>query len=205
MRNSTKAVLAAAAVALAGSAAVAATLPAVHHLTVRLPNGGVEQVSYTGDAAPKVTILPASLQAGVLMPAGFWAPFAGFDQISAQMDQMASAMDRQTAIAMRNMDAVALAGSNGLTSATLRGSPAGTESYSMISTMSGSNTCTRDVRIISRGDNVRPEVVSHSSGNCGAANAPGTAAALEGSAAGSQLMKVKTHLPAQPAAARQHI
>jgi hypothetical protein len=48
-------------------------------------------------------------------------------------------------------------------------SPPGSQSYSFVSTMSGSGVCTRSVEITSMGNGAAPRVVSHSSGNCGSA------------------------------------
>jgi hypothetical protein len=50
--------------------------------------------------------------------------------------------------------------------------PPSGQSYSYVSTISGSGVCTQSVRIISRGDGSPPQVERHSSGNCGAAAAP---------------------------------
>src|SRR6185437_650326 len=57
MRTSSKIFLASAAILLAGTAAFAATLPRLHHMTVRLPDGSMEQIAYSGDQAPQVRFL----------------------------------------------------------------------------------------------------------------------------------------------------
>jgi hypothetical protein len=48
-----------AAVALAGSATWAADN--VHEMTVQLPDGGVEHITYTGNVAPKIVVQPNSV------------------------------------------------------------------------------------------------------------------------------------------------
>ncbi len=158
-----------AAVACAGVAAMAAS-PQPHVLTIRLADGSVEQIRYTGDVAPQVALSPGDARTALFgAPAGFGppaetSPFALIAQMSAQMD-------RQMAEMMRNppfMPKPSPAGPLALQQAALGDSPAGTESYSVVSTFSGGKACTRSVQITSQGPDQRPHVVSQSSGDCAA-------------------------------------
>ncbi|MBS0275486.1 MAG: hypothetical protein JSR55_14135 [Proteobacteria bacterium] len=94
MRKTTIALMAGA-LALAGTAAFAAS-DNVHHMTVRLADGSVASIEYTGNVAPKVSIRegqPMSLADFAPMP-GF-APFAGFQQIDAMMNAQMRQMQQQ--------------------------------------------------------------------------------------------------------------
>ncbi len=144
---------------LAGTAAILAVgvvTPAmagdgrVHVLTLQLPGGGVEQIQYTGDVAPRVVLMPTSRM--VAMPMMDVDPFATLNRISAMMDQQAAAMLREVESLQGGM---------------LTGLPRGANGYSFVSTMSGSGVCTRSVRITYNGGNAPPQMVSSSSGDCG--------------------------------------
>ncbi|HEY4040907.1 MAG TPA: hypothetical protein VGM32_03580 [Rhodopila sp.] len=148
--------LLAAGAALPVAAAVAPALAVdsrVHIVTVPLPGGGVEQIQYTGDVAPRVVMVPSA--AAGLGPMMALDPFATLERISALMDQQAAAMLRQ----VEELP--------GMASQT-PGLPPGASGYSFVSTMSGNGVCTRSVRITYNGGNAAPKVVSSSSGNCGA-------------------------------------
>jgi hypothetical protein len=144
---------------LAGTAAILAAgvvTPAmagdgqVHILTLQVPGGGVEQIEYTGDVAPRVVLMPASRM--VAVPMMDVDPFATLNRISAMMDQQAAAMLREV---------------EGLQGDMLPGLPRGASGYSFVSTMSGTGVCTRSVRITCNGGNAPPRMVSSSSGDCG--------------------------------------
>lgn len=168
MQPSRRLLLAIGILAITGSAVLADVLPTAHHLVVRLPRGGTEQSSYTGDAAPRIVFLSDATEPLMVKPAAeLWLPFAGLDRISADMHQMAAAIDRQMSVAMQELQFVSLAVQNDMTDATLRSFPAGAESYSFVSIMNGRNVCTREVQITSMGNSAKPKVVSYSSGNCG--------------------------------------
>ena len=88
---------------LAGGAAILAAgvvTPAVagdsqvHVLTVQLPGGGVEQIQYTGDVAPRVVLVPASRMVAV-PDGGTSIRSRTLERISALMDQQAAAMLRR--------------------------------------------------------------------------------------------------------------
>jgi hypothetical protein len=171
LRTALLAGVAASAIGFSG-AALAQSLN-IHTMTVRLPGGGNAEIRYTGNVAPQVVLseAPATIDVPVLVPSLFGptSPFAMLDRISAEMDRQAAAMFREA-------DAVAAQARSGQpTLAALRNLPPGSQSYSYVSTMSGSGVCTRSVEITSLGNGAAPRVVSHSSGNCGpAAGNPGS-------------------------------
>src|SRR5579864_1152310 len=72
--------------------------PQSHVMTVRLPGGGVEEIRYSGDVAPQVTVSPEGIPVSVAWPLAMFdsdLSFAGLDRISA-------AMDRQMNVMLRN-------------------------------------------------------------------------------------------------------
>jgi hypothetical protein len=149
--------LMAGALALAGTAAWAAS-DNVHHMTVRLADGSVANIEYTGDVAPKVTIregAPMSLADFAPMP-GF-APFAGFQQIDAMMNAQMRAMQRQ----VNAMMAMPMMGANAPIEAAFGKMPA------------GSHFCAQSVRITTDA-NGKQNIERKTAGNCGsgAASAP---------------------------------
>lgn len=147
------------ALGIAGLAGLAmAQGPAVHQMTIQLPGGGTAHIAYTGNVAPNVSFVPL---ATVAFPAPYasWAPFAEMDRISAMMDRQMQALIYQT----RALDQLAM--SSPLTEATLGALPSGSSRY-VVSSMSGNGFCMRSVQITSTG-NGQPQVVSHTSGNCG--------------------------------------
>lgn len=141
-----------------------------HTLTVRLPGGGIERIVYTGDVAPRVEVAPTAALPIV------WAGEPDFDDTAfAAMDRISAQMDREMAAMARQADALeagAVAGAGPLAFASTGGLPAGGQSFSFVSTMSGAGVCSRSVEITSTGDGRQPRVVSHSSGSCGASAAP---------------------------------
>jgi hypothetical protein len=146
--------------------------PQIHTMTIALPGGGVEQIQYTGATAPRVAVSNAPAPVFVMMPslfgAGFSAgsPFAGFERISAAMDRQADEMLRKAAALQ--------AGAAQPNLAAISAMPAGSREYSFVSEMSGGNVCSRSMVITSDGSGAAPHVVTHTSGNCGAAvAAPG--------------------------------
>jgi len=154
---------------LAGIAALAVAGTALaashdwHVMKVDLPDGSIAHVEYAGDVAPKVTVAPPSS----LVPVRWFdpfaaAPFAMFDRIAAQMDQQADMMMRQVrALEMQPNPA------NGKLDLAAFGSlPAGTVSYSFVSTGIGTGTCSRSVQVTSFGPGHQPKVISNSAGDC---------------------------------------
>ncbi|MGE5270637.1 MAG: hypothetical protein ACM3JG_13300 [Thiohalocapsa sp.] len=171
-----------AAAALAASGAAFAQPRDVHFMTVRLPDGGLAQIRYTGNVAPQISFseVPANditLPVAALRPS--W-PGWGFDSASpfAMMRRISAEMDREAAAMFRQADALLAASPTGLTEAVARNLPPGSTSYTVVSTMSGNGVCTQSVEITATG-NGQPRVVRHSSGNCGAG------AALPGAGGGT--------------------
>jgi hypothetical protein len=160
-----------AALAIGFSGAALAQTSNIHTMTVRLPGGGVAQIRYAGDVAPQVRVSEAPGPVAALMPMpvlfGPDSPFATLDRISAEIDRQAAAMFRQS-------DALLAAARSGqLTPVTLRNLAPGTQSYSFVASVNGGNVCSRSVEITAPGNGAAPRVVSHSSGNCGPAEASG--------------------------------
>ncbi len=160
MRSSLKAILAGT-VAIMAAGAIAPALARdgqSHVMSVRLPDGTLEQIQYTGDTPPQVVVAPAPIAVAQPMfgPAINLGPgFAELEQISAILDQQAAAMMRQ----VTEMPMMA--------ESTFGGLPPGTSGYSLIATNSGTGVCTRSVQITYRGGDAKPQMVSHTSGNCG--------------------------------------
>jgi hypothetical protein len=166
MTKSTKWLIAgAAALALVGTTAIAGA-QAIHQFTVQLPGGGVEHISYTGDAKPVVVVLPADPFAAAFAQ---WPTraFAGSDQIQAQMDRQMNAM---------LAEARAMQSATGTLNATFANVPRGAVEYTQISTWTGNGMCTRTVRMFEPQGGGKLQTVSSTSGDCGgdapAARAP---------------------------------
>jgi hypothetical protein len=85
-------------------------------------------------------------------------------QIAAQMDRDALTMMRQ----MQEIAAQPLAGPGQPIPIDLGKLPPGTQSYSFVSTLSPSGVCSRSTEIIARGPGQKPQVITHTSGDCGA-------------------------------------
>ncbi|HXR94773.1 MAG TPA: hypothetical protein VN718_02780 [Rhizomicrobium sp.] len=196
MRTLSKLLGACAITALAGSAAWAASTASQHRLTVWLPGGGSETITYAGAVAPKVSFTPSDFAVAPLpSPAAFDA--MAFDG-AMPIDRISAAMDADMAYMMRQADAmmampVMVAPFNGITEADLNGMPPGSQSYSVVSTMNGNNVCTRSVQVTESGHG-KPEVVRHSSGNC--AGVPGDSVLFHlAPQQGSHLMTIKSMAP----------
>lgn len=128
-----------------------------HVMTVQLPGGGIEQIRYSGDIVPVVTFGPAA-------DIGFWggdSPFAEMARISAEMDRAMDGMFREIA-------AIPAMPVDGWSEAALANLPAGAQSYSYVSTLSGDGLCGRSVAVTSEGPGHKPKVVTRSFGNCSA-------------------------------------
>lgn len=139
----------------------------IHTMTVALPGGGVEQIQYTGATPPQVTVSDVPAAAFAAMPS-FFGPddaFAQLERISAAMDRQADQMFREAAVLRSG------AAQPNLTAAS--DMPAGSSEYSFVSETNGSNVCSRSMVITSNGNGAAPHVVTHTSGNCAAAAAPG--------------------------------
>lgn len=157
------------------SAALAGSV-AAHTLTLQLPDGTTEQITYSGDVAPQVSFTPAQAApaTGPQTAGGPQSPFALMRQIAAQMDRDADAMMRQ----MQEIAAQPLAGPGQPIQIDMSELPPGTQSYSFVSTLSPSSVCSQSTEIIARGPGQKPQVITHRSGNCGAAPAGGGGATV---------------------------
>jgi hypothetical protein len=168
MRNLPTVLLGVAAIGLIGAVAYAADAPQTHVLVIPLPGGGVEQIRYTGEVAPKVIVRRGSpADAAWAAQFGAESPFAMLDRIQAEMDREVAAM-LQRSIAVRSAPAM----SASRLQATVGNAPAGARSYSVVSTFSGDHECTQSVEVTSQGPGQPPKVVRQSAGDCAAAQSP---------------------------------
>jgi hypothetical protein len=138
--------------------------PAIHEMTLRLPDGGIETIRYTGNVAPEVTFVqvPFGITWGVPVKFGFEPSFTAFHQFEADVDRQINAFWRQAQMmARRSSD-------NGLAEATLPKLTPGGSSYLFVSESFGNNVCSRMTEITSSPDGGKPKVVSRTSGNCNA-------------------------------------
>jgi hypothetical protein len=157
-------------VALAGTALAAR--PDTHKMTVALPYGGTAIIEYQGDIAPKVRITPTTV----------WSPvgiahvpsFSWFDELAASLDRQVDAIMRQ-ANTIPSPSRVSGIHPN---VAALSAMPAGTSSYSVVSTTTSRGTCTRTVETTAMGVGRPPKIVARSSGNCTAAPAKAKAGSV---------------------------
>jgi hypothetical protein len=173
--------------ALAGTAVAAEH--AVHVMNVAMPDGSIAKVRYVGDTPPVVRIVP--VRAVPVMPVAMIDPgFAAMDRMMAAMDAHADAMMRQAA-----MMAAMPATNAPLQHADMQKLPAGTVSYSYVSTTS-SNGCTQTVRTTSDGSGGQPQVIRTSAGTCDGAK---VSPAVADSAAPAKTIKaVETKPAAKP-------
>jgi len=111
-----------------------------HVLNVRLPNGQIEQVRYTGDVPPTVILAPQT----VFPSFGSVSPFAVLERMSADMDRQAAAL-------FQDIDTM----------------PPNAVGFGVIPAMSGPGVCMRSVQVTYAGDGQAPHVVSHTAGDCG--------------------------------------
>jgi hypothetical protein len=127
-----------------------------HVLTVRLPGGGVEQIHYRGDIAPRVIVsaqaAPIVMASPVAAPFDWSSPFALMDQISAQSQALAREFD---ALSAPGAGAFAFAG------------PGLSEGFNFASSLAGKGVCGQSLEITSSGDGKPAQVVSRSWGDCG--------------------------------------
>jgi hypothetical protein len=161
--------------AVAGLGLVAPSLAReldLHRLTVPLPGGGVETIEYTGQVAPRVRFEPVMMHRiadpwadDFFWPAGFGMPsFVDFDRIAARMDAQMAAMMQKAELLTR------LPQGQALNQAVLKDLPPGTTSFSYVSTSTGNGTCTQVTRITRGAQDAKPQVVSQTSGDCGASS-----------------------------------
>lgn len=147
-----------------GSLAFASAVSAqsIHHMTVRLPDGSVEQIEYTGNVPPWVEIVPVTTLDSGLGP--FWG---SGDPVFAQFQQVAAAMDREAAAMMQQAAGIlAQSPARQMWRIDTRDLPPGAQSYSFSEVVGPNGMCSQSMTI-SRGPNGKPHVVSHKYGNCG--------------------------------------
>lgn len=176
-------------VAVAGLAGLAfAAAPKLHEMTVLAPDGAVAHIRYSGDVAPKVTFVQANPAA-----VSFWtapSPFAELDRITALMDRQMAQMMYQARLVEQQ------AAGDPLSAAMLKDMPAGSSSYSFVSTSAGNGFCMRTTQITSS-PNGKPKVVSQTSGNCGSPSNSAVSTTLKAPQPGLQTINYKQE-PAQP-------
>jgi hypothetical protein len=140
-----------------GSLALAGAASA-NSMTVRLPDGTVETIDYSGDVAPQVSFGPP--------PGATAMPFRGTtpDPVFAQMQQISDRMDRDMA---RFFDAAMRGGP--LAAVDIDNLPAGVHSYSIVQTLTPNGVCTQSTEIVGGDQKARPQKISHVTGACGGA------------------------------------
>lgn len=137
-----------------------------HNLTLRMPDGGIEQVHYIGNTPPQVSFDDFSLRPDTVADVFFANPFAAMDQISADMDRQAAQL-----MNLASTDAFAASPqSMKALDARLSTLPPGTEGYTVYSVSSGGKTCTEKMAFDYTGHG-KPLVEQASSGSCGAGSA----------------------------------
>ncbi|TAN02364.1 MAG: hypothetical protein EPN45_11455 [Rhizobiaceae bacterium] len=158
-----------AAAGIAGTAAAHSLSSNSHVLTVRLPDGSLERIRYTGDHPPAVSF--ANPFDVVFAPTGdgfgIASPFAEMERISAAMDRETTAMVREA----RHIDRLAFASAGqlpGQLNVDFTNLPRGVQGYSMVSTMSGGHVCTRSMEYLSQGPGKPPRIETKTSGHCSA-------------------------------------
>jgi len=164
MRRMHTAILAGAAALLVTGAAVAATAK-THTMEVALPDGGTAHIEYEGDVAPKVTIEPAQQTAIGFGPA--FGGFADFDRLTASMEAQRQQMLQQLAALQQNAAQAQAAAPGRLVAS--GNVPEGSQ-FTMVSSSTDANGCTRTVRISSDGSSNEPQKTETSSGKCGKAD-----------------------------------
>jgi len=187
MRKIRAAVFAGVAALAAMRAAVAASHDS-HVMKLDLPDGSVARIEYQGVVAPKVMIAPAL----------DFVPVRWFDPFSAPpftlFDRVAADMDRQTDRMMQQVRALHFHPNpdGKIDLAAFRAMPAGTVSYSFVSTGTGTGMCSRSVQVTLFGPVQQPKMVSSRSGDCHNPPAVSTTAGSAGQTSGVTLKTGRT-------------
>lgn len=171
MRFANAVLIGVASLAIAGSAAIAeGTQPRTHEMTVRLPDGGIARVEYTGNVAPKVEVSQGPALTFRTGFAPFWSDpaFGELNRVSAEMNQFWASFGRQMAGVMSANENVirSFDNPNQPIDAAFGKMPAG--SYSTVTEFSSNGACSRMVRITSEPGS-KPKTTSQMSGDCGKA------------------------------------
>ncbi|MBA4091015.1 MAG: hypothetical protein C0494_10525 [Sphingobium sp.] len=111
-----------------------------------------------------------------------------FDRIAADMDRQADMMMQQ----VRSFQLPSTAGAGKTDLAAFKAMPAGTVSYSFVSTGNGQGMCSRRVQVTSYGPGQQSKVVSNSAGNCRDMPAASTATGPSGEDKAVPSMAVRT-------------
>jgi hypothetical protein len=150
--------ISAVAAALVGLAALSPALAgdSPHMMNVRMPDGSIAQIQYMGDVPPQVVVAPAPIQA-VTPPFGPIAIDPGF----VAMARISDMLNRQADMMLRQAAAMPALLQNGAAQM-----PPGMHVYSMSSTIGNNGVCMRSVQITYDGT-AKPQMVSHTEGNCG--------------------------------------
>jgi len=152
-------IVAAGALTLAGTAFAAANTN-LHTMTVKLPDGGVAKIEYTGSVAPKVDIRTGAPGDFAAFEPGFgFSGFQDFAKIEAAMDRQMSDMLREARVMMATP-----AIPNEPFKANFGAAP-GDDSRWFISSGNSGNFCARSVEVTVV--NGKRSVRSHTEGNCG--------------------------------------
>ena len=153
-----------AAIGLAGAAV--AEIKHHHVMRVRLPDGTLEEIRYTGDTPPVVRLQLGLAPSAFAWPgdiAGADLPFAALERLSMQMDREAAALLQQAPTVPDPL----VGDPEGLVQVDLGKMPPGMRGYSVVSTMSAGRACTRTVQYGPSGSSGRLTAVTHTSGDCG--------------------------------------
>ena len=153
--------------ALAGVAAAADQK--MHLLEVRLPDGSVEHIRYTGNVPPRIVFVPIRQVRvpGLLADEVSADPFPSFGRIFAEMNRRTDAIMRRAAA----MTAQARPAPGQARTIAAGSMPPGAVRYSSFSVTTPKGTCSRSVQITSQGEGKPAKVVTQTSGDCGAAPA----------------------------------
>lgn len=152
---------------LAVTGVAAAAEQKMHVLKVKMPDGTVERIRYTGDVPPRLVFVPVQR---IRLPAriadeALVDPFLSFDRIFAEMNRRSDAMLRQAAA----MGAKARATPGHVTTISTGSLPPGAVHYSAYTVTTSQGACSRSVQISSQGEGKPAKVVTQASGNCAAA------------------------------------
>jgi len=150
--------------ALAGVAAFAPSLVgrenATHELTLQLPGGGTETITYSGKVAPRVNFHAPGL-------AAFWPAMSDWAMSPVMpIDPLVASMNRHLEMLANVPLLISSVPSLPLSQAALGNLPAGA-SYSVVSETIGNGVCTRFTQITKAIGDAKPKIVSQNSGNCG--------------------------------------
>lgn len=151
--------------ALAGVAAAQAVPK--HEMTVALPGGIVEQIQYSGNAPPRISLVPPTPQAAEFyrtppMQFGPNPPFPTMQRISAEMNSEAALMMREVnALALQPVPSPAQ-----FFSIDARRPPQGMQGFSFVATIAPGQACSESTEIIGAGPGQKPRVITHESGDC---------------------------------------